>query len=418
MKQTLQLGTLSVANIGMAFLFQWYLFTQLGPGVQTDALFAGMTLPQLILSVISNSLMHVLVPLFAGESEETLRHDAWGYTVLVAAMFSVIAALLYFTAPLWVSIVVPGFSQVALSLTVDLTRIQLIGMVFSAVNGVQWAAYHARGRFIYAEFSPIVANLVALLLVSWVLPRYGIRGAAWISSLRLAIQTILLLPGIGKFVPLNLKRLSIKSAWDRIGPLLLGTTYYKTDPLVDRFLLSASLSGNLSLYYLAQQIYGAINQVLNKAIAAPMVPRLSTLYKACDYAGFRQLYYKRLVQMSAVAVVSFVLIGAFGQFFLGLLIGHGRVSTDNVKDLWWILIWLGGMFIGGATGQITSTTFYACGDTSTPTRMSMLTYTVYTPSKITAFYLWGVCGLAIATSIYLMANLISQLYFLKVKKIV
>ena len=59
MKQAIQLGTLSAANIGVAFLFQWYVLTHLGPGIETDALFAGMTLPQLVLAVISGSLMHV-----------------------------------------------------------------------------------------------------------------------------------------------------------------------------------------------------------------------------------------------------------------------------------------------------------------------------------------------------------------------
>ena len=72
MKQAIQLGTLSAANIGIAFLFQWYVLTQLGPGIETDALFAGMTLPQLVLTVISGSLMHVLVPLLAGEDQDRL----------------------------------------------------------------------------------------------------------------------------------------------------------------------------------------------------------------------------------------------------------------------------------------------------------------------------------------------------------
>ena len=66
MKQAMQLGTLSAASIGVAFLFQWYVLTQLGPGMETDAFFAGMTLPQLVLAVISGSLMHVLVPLTSG----------------------------------------------------------------------------------------------------------------------------------------------------------------------------------------------------------------------------------------------------------------------------------------------------------------------------------------------------------------
>jgi len=138
MKQTLQLGALSAANIGIAFLFQWYVITQLGPGLESDALFAGMTIPQLVLAVISGSLMHVLVPILAGESEDRLRHDAWSLLVLIGGLFGFLAVVLYATAPWWVPFTVPGFDETGKTLTVELTRIQLIGMVFTAINGVQW----------------------------------------------------------------------------------------------------------------------------------------------------------------------------------------------------------------------------------------------------------------------------------------
>ena len=417
MKQIVQLGALSAANIGIAFLFQLYILTQLKPGIETDALFAGMTIPLLVLSVISGSLMHVLVPILAGESEDRLRHNAWGLLVLVGGLFGILAILLYVSAPWWIPITVPGFSEAAQALTVELTRIQLVGMVFAAINGVQWAAYHARQQFVWAEFTPILASVFALLLLVWALPRYGVIAAAWISTLRMALQTLLLAPGMGKPVWPDLRSPAISAAWRRIKPLLLGTAYYKTDPLVDRFLLSTASSGSLSLYYIAQQIYGAASQVLNKAIATPLVPLLSKLHKAGDSDGFRRAYHRKLWQVGVISLAGLLVFGLFGQAMLDLLVGHGNVSADNVEELWWIMIWLGGMFVGGVAGQICSSSFYACGDTITPTRMSMLTYTVYIPSKVAAFYLWGVIGLAIATSIYYITNLSLQMYLLERRQV-
>lgn len=417
MKQTIQLGALSAVNIGLVFLFQWYVLIQLGPGMETDALFAGMAIPQLVLAVISGSLMHVLVPLLAGESEDRLRHDAWGFLVLIGGLFGLMAALLYVTAPWWVPLTVPGFDEVGRRLTVELARIQLIGMVFAAMNGVQWAAYHARRQFLWAEFTPIMASVFALLLLVWALPRFGVIAAAWISTLGLGMQTLLLAPGMGLPIRPDLKSATIQRAWLRIKPLLLGTAYYKTDPLVDRYLLSTANSGSLSLYYLAQQIYGAVSQVLNKALVAPLVPVLSVLYKEADKAGFRRAYRRKLLQVGAISLAGLFILGLLGQALLALLVGHGNVSASNVAELWWIMIWLGGMFFGGAAGQIASSSFYAAGDTITPTRMSVFTYTAYVPVKIASFYFWGVAGLAITTSVYYMTNLSLQIYLLE-KKIV
>lgn len=415
MKQTVQLGALSAANIGVAFLFQWYALTQLGPGIATDALFAGMTIPLLVLSVISGSLMHVLVPILAGESEDRLRHDAWGMLVLVGGLFGVMAILLYVTAPWWIPITVPGFTEAGQALTIELTRIQLVGMVFTAINGVQWATYHARQQFVWAELAPILASALALLLLIWALPRFGVIAAAWISTLRMGLQTLLLTPGMGKPVRFDLRSSTIQQAWQRIKPLLLGTAYYKTDPLVDRFLLSSASSGSLSLYYLAQQIYGAASQVLNKAIATPLVPLLSKLHKEGNSDEFRRVYLRKLLQVSMIGIVSLLGLGVFGQATLDLVVGNGNISADNVKELWWIMIWLAGMFLGGVTGQICSSSFYACGNTITPTRMSMITYTAYIPCKIIAFYFFNIVGLALATSIYYIINSLCQIYLLESK---
>lgn len=401
----------------MALLVQWYVFIQLGPGVETDALFAGMTIPQLVLSVISGSLIHVLVPLFSGESQERLRHDAWGFLVLIGGLFGLLAVLLYLTAPWWVPLTVPGFNEAGHILTIELTRIQLIGMVFSAINGVQWAAYHARQRFLWAEFTPILSSAFALLLLIWALPRFGVIAAAWIGTLRMGVQTLLLTPGMGIPVRPNLKSAAIQQAWQRIRPLLLGTAYYKTDPMVDRFLLSTASTGSLSLYYLAQQIYSAASQVLNKAIATPLVPVLSKLYKTGDRDGFRRAYHRKLLAVGIISFVGLLALVLIGQEFLTFLVGQGNISASNVTQLWWLMIWLGGMFIGGTMGQICSSSFYACGDTLTPTRISMLTYTVYIPSKVVVFFLWGIAGLAVATSVYYVVNLSLLLYLFSKKTV-
>lgn len=417
MKQALQLGSLTAANIGLAFLFQWYVLTQLGPGMETDALFAGMTVPQLVLTVISGSLMHVLVPLLAGEPEERLHHDTWGFMVLIGYMFGVLAIVLLLLADWWVPLLVPGFTSEAQQLTVLLTRIQLVGMLLSAINGVQWAVYHARQKFLWPEIVPILSGVPGFILLIAVLPKYGVIGAAWINVLRLAIQTVMLMPEMGRPLRPQLSSPAISMAWRRIKPLLVGTLYYKTDPLIERFLLSSAASGSLSLYYLAQQIYGAGSQLLNKALAAPLVPKLSQHHKCGDFPQFTHAYRRRMLQVLVLASAIVLLIGFAGEPLLMLLVGYGNVSQGHIHELWWMLIWLSGMFLGGVAGQISSSTFYAAGDTATPTRVGIYTYTLYIPLKVLMYYLTGVKGLALATSGFYILNFLIQHYLLEKRQL-
>jgi peptidoglycan biosynthesis protein MviN/MurJ (putative lipid II flippase) len=81
--------------------------------------------------------------------------------------------------------------------------------------------------------------------------------------------------------------------------------------------------------------------------------------------------------------------------------------------LWWILVALAGVLIGGASGQVISGAFYAIGDTRTPTMLFIVTYTIYIPIKILVFLRYGVIGLAVVTSIHLAINFLLQLVVLE-----
>ncbi|AKU10188.1 virulence factor MVIN family protein [Azoarcus sp. CIB] len=415
MKQAALLGFLSAANIGMAFLSQWYVVTAIGAGPETDALFAGMALPQLVLAVIGGSLTHVLVPILSGESTERRRHDAWGFFLLVGGFFGALAGLLHVGAPYWVPLTVPGFGADTLALTINLVQIQLIGMVFAALNGVQWAAYHAQQKFVWAEIASLLSGVISIALLIWALPIYGVVAAAWIASLRMGLQTALLTSSMGAPMLPDLHAQSIRVAWRRVKPLLFGTLYYKSEPVIDRYLLSSAPNATLSLYYLAQQIYAAGNQVINKALAAPFVPLLSSLYKSGNDVAVRRAARRKLMEVTGLGMAGILFIALAGREVIDLLFGHGRMTSENVSDLWWIMLWLAGMFIGGVAGQISSTVFYAAGDTVTPTRMSIITYTVYIPGKIFAFQMWGTQGLALTTSAYFLINLLVQVRILRTR---
>ena len=73
------LVVLAGLNLGGGFLMHGYVLARLGAGVETDALFAGMALPQVVLAIIASSFMHVVVPLLAGSEDHQFRRDAWAF---------------------------------------------------------------------------------------------------------------------------------------------------------------------------------------------------------------------------------------------------------------------------------------------------------------------------------------------------
>ena len=400
MRQALQLGGISGANIVSAVLFQWLLLTMLGPGLESDALFAGLTIPQLFSTVVSSSLTHVLVPLLAGEDADSQRHDTWTLMALCGALFATISVFLVATTPWWAPWTVAGFSAEGKVLTTQFAQISVIGMTFAGINAVQIAYGYARGRYTWADGAPMTANIIALGLLILLLPRYGAIAAAWISVGRLMFQTLLLMRGMGAPARPDFSTTLIAKAWARMKPLLLGASYYKMDPLVDRYLLSSLLPGTLSIFYLAQQLYGAASQVVVKALAVPAITRLAIAHKAGNAAEFARDLRRTTAIMTGIGVFLIACLIMVGLPILRLMLEHGKFQASDSRLLWLILVLSCGQFIWGALGSMLAGAFYARGDTRTPSWLGSLSFTIAIGIKILMFSYYGVYGLAIAVSIY------------------
>lgn len=411
MKTALKLALLSGINMGLLFILQWYTALKLGTGMATDALFAATSVPQLIINVVTVSLMQVLTPMFTGENLIILRHQAWGLVCTLAGVFVPLTLILMLTAHFWVPITVPGFHADAIVLTIKLTQIQLLSLVFSVISGVEWAVWHVQQRFIETELIAILSSLISLMLLVWQLPKIGIAAAAWAFTLRIVLQALLLWPGLGSFAwPVHFHSFLIQ-VWRNLYPLLLGTVYYKADPLIDRWLLSYSMGGYLSIYYLAQQVYTATLNIVNKAITVPLIQQLAYLHKVQNLVALQSVCQRRIGQLGVVLVGMYVLLLIVGQSLLYLLSLYSDLTYVMLKMFWITLIWLGGFLIGGALSQITTAGFYAQGNTLTPTRISIFVFSLYIPFKVLAFFQFGLMGLAIITSMYFLINFLVQWYF-------
>jgi putative peptidoglycan lipid II flippase len=405
---TLLLTALAGANVALGFLYNWYLLTRIGPGAQTDALFAGLMIPQLLVAVLGGSLTNVLVPVFATENQGSSSALPWTTFHAILLAGSAAAMVLALTAPLWAPLTVPGFGPESTSLTITLVRIQLIAVVLTLVATVQRAAYNARHRFVWAEASGVLAILGSFGFLALGLPRLGILAAAWAGVFRAVLQSGLLFRGMGPYHSPRWEHGRLAGLWHRLHPLLLGSVYYKSDIVLDRLLATLVPSGFLSLYYLADQLWSSGYLVLSKAIAAPAIPRLAQSAAGGDWQRFRRINRRRLAALVLIALATYVILLLTGHPLLTLLFQHSRFGPTEVRQLWWLLVALGGLWIGGAAGQIVATSFYAKGDTRTPMRIGAFWFTVGIALKLAGFYLFGIWGIALGTSLSYLASAAAQ----------
>ncbi len=404
MKLVLSLGLLAGTNVILTFLMNWYILTTVGAGAHTDALYAGMAIPQFILAVIGGSFTTALIPILSGEREDQFSQQAWTFFWLAAAVLTTLAILLSLLAFLWVPLLVAGFSVTTKSLTIELTHLQLIAMVFSALVGVLTAVGNARHRFLWVGMTPVLAACPSIVVLFWGLPRYGIVAAVWATLVRGVVNTALMLPVLGSPKRIRTNEVILVEAWRRVKPLLYGATYFKSGPLVDRFLSSMLPPGGLSIFYLAQAAYSIANDVVYKALTTPMLALLANHARTSNWRDYQRVYLKRLRWVSFLALAGYLVVLFAGDSILMLLIGHGDITRDKVRLLWLTLTAMGGFLVGGAIGQISAAAFYATGDTATPTKVGMLGFTLGSGLKVIGLIKFGLVGIAVAASLHQCFN--------------
>jgi putative peptidoglycan lipid II flippase len=413
MTLTVTLAGLAASNVLCTLAIQWYIITQLGLGNETDALYAGIALPQLLINLAASSLTLVLVPLLVTRDDQSLKNNVWALLVAIGGVSLVVALFFFTTAQAWVPWLVPGFSIENQSLTMQVARIQLLTMTLSVTASVPISAWQARRKFVRAELSSLLSTFAAMLLLVLLLPHYGVLAAAWGLGLRAGLQLLWLLPGVIMVRWPDWTSLPLGETWRHSRRLLFSGAYYQTDTLLDRFLTSASPAGGLSSLYLGQQLYGAANIISDKAIATPMTPILAAAIQQGDWHTFKSVYRRRLLLILAPNAAVYFGLVFVGQPVLRFLVGYGGITEENVGLLWLMMIALGGFYLGGVMGQVTSRTFYAMGDTKTPTRLTILLYSIYLPVKIFIFFSYGLIALGITISMYLILSLLFQIVILE-----
>jgi putative peptidoglycan lipid II flippase len=371
----------ATANLAVTFGYQWFPVVKLGAGTATDALFVSAIVPQVVLSVISTSLTSVLTPMLSTASATAFRMQAWTVGLGVALAAAALNGVLYVSAGSWVPWLVPGFDAPLRALTLDLVRVQLIGAFFTMLLAVQWSASYARAW--------------------WSMDRYGVHAVAWALALRAALQVLLLMPALGRVARPDWRAAGGMDIWRRLLPLLGGSIYYKADPVVERILVSFALPGHLSLFHLAQQVYAGGNQVLTRALINPIMPHLARHAKAADWAAFRQLVRHRVVLSTGLLAAVWVGVLLVGRPVMHLVL-RSWLDENQINLLHALLVLLAGVWFGGAAGQVFTVGFYAFGNTVTPTRTGVIGFTAAIPLKIAAYWLGGILGLAVATSLHVL----------------
>jgi putative peptidoglycan lipid II flippase len=398
---SLQLSFLTGLQIAVAFGVQWYVVARLGIGAQTDALYAGLTVPQIVMVLGIESLVFVLVPFLSKRTCSQIEADVWQFMGGLGLLFTGIAVAIILTASWFVPLLVPGFSQAGKELTVSLTRIQALGVIGALFNAILCSFYQARNKFIRPALAILLSSIAGWSILFLGLNHFGVKLAGWAQVLMLTGPALILFPGLGWPKGVSYNPAIFREVWRGTRPIVLSSAYGRTGVILDRILASFLAPGSLVALDLAQRMNAAVSRILTQGMVTPIVPDLARLAHAEQWERFRSLYRQKAFQVFGASALLLV-AALFGGYMLQLpAMSHwaDKAVIKSVLSVWTVAFSMSGVLLCASLNHTITSAYYSAGNTATPNKLAVLGYTLGLIFKVAGFYMAGVNGMALALSL-------------------
>lgn len=415
MRQGVYIGAVVSLQLIAQLITQLLVIRIVGIGQGTDAYIAAQTVPAVLAAIIITALQSVWLPrlsVLTGDAEtwKTEQSIAQGQAALLGGGLLFLVGI---SASIWVPVIFPGFDLYQQELTVKFCWIFLVAAAFNSQSALLTVALRARGRFLAAEIVALLGTLIALVVLYYILPKWGLDAAVWVVLFRSVLVYIVQMK-LANWPPLSITRgFGCKSTWRLMKPLLFGTSIYKTAPLVDRYWASQASAGGLTILGLAYIAMSSVATIIEKSVCMPITPNLARHVNDNEYQGLRKAYRKGVFQVTMIVLLLGVFLFFMKPVFLWAATAALDIDIRSSSTLWMMCILLLAYVHVAASGTLAVAAFYAMGNTKTPVRVGLVAFILSIGIKSLGFISYGLMGLVAAISIYYAISMLIMCFLLE-----
>lgn len=413
----LLMSTVMLSRI-IGYVREAYIAWAFGAGHQTDAYVAAFTLPDFLNYILAGgttaiTFVAIYTRYLANNEEENADRT---FSAIVTIMSAVLVAGVLITeifAPQIVSLIFPKFTPSQMQLCVNLTRILLPAQLFFYVGGVISAVLISHRMFLFPSLTPIIYNAGIIVGGIVLSRRYGIASlaigavagavlgpflinalAARSTSIRFAFNFDLSDPGFREWIRKTI-------------PLMLGVSLVTADDWILRYFASGG-AGDITRLNYAKRLFAVPLAILGQAAGAASMPFFAKIYNEKRFEDFARSVSNSVYRISASSVLISSWIAAASLPIIDLLYRfvRGRFSFVDSQETAVFFLWFGLSLAFWSAQAIYSRAFYAAGNTLTPmVATTVITVTVIPVYKL-LFHTVGIVGLAIASDVGILVNVV------------
>ena len=404
------------------------------PSWITDAFYAAWRFPNTLRRLIGEgALSAAFIPVFSEYLHKRSKREVWelasAVMLLLLMLSALVAALAVIFAPWIVRLMLRGWVADAekFRITVCLTRWLFPYLIFISLVALCMGILNSFRHFIMPALAPAVLNLVIILSAFFLAPRFGPRPenrifaiAAGIlvgGALQLAIQfPVLRRKGFSFIWGRGWRHPALKRIIGLMIPAVAGLAVLQVNLVVDNLLASFLEQGSVTYLYAANRLIQFPMGIFAIGISTVVFPLMAGYAVAGDIPRLKEAlnYALRLVFFITIPAAAGLMV--LGKPIISLLFAHGEFlrqgSTDPTN--WALLFYSVGLFAYGGVAIVVRG-FYAVEDTRTPVRVGCVAVVANIVFDLILMGPMKQGGLALATSIASILNLVILLFLLRKK---
>jgi len=379
--------------------------------IAADAYYTALAFPNLFRRIFAEgAFAAAFVPGYSrkltaeGDAEaDRFAADALA-TVAAATVALTIAAQL--AMPWLMYVINPGYADepAKFKLAVILTQITMPYLPCMAIAALFSGVLNARGRFIVSGFYPTVLNVVMLAVV---LPQKDPIRAAYAASFGVIVA------GIGQAAMcwwgarrtgarISVRRLKLTPEMKALIKLAIPAAVANSATQINIFIsgiLASQVDGARVWMNVADRLYQLPMSLVGVAIGVALLPRLSRALQAEDHDDAQGAMDQAVVFALALSLPAGAALMAMPVYLIDALFTRGAFLAVDAQATGALLFHYGWGVPAFVLLRVLQPAFFARQDTRTPMRVSLISVAVNIAGGVGLFFLIGVSGIAMATSL-------------------
>ena len=396
-----------------------------GAGVETDAFFIAFMIPNLLRSFLGEGALNsAFIPIFADYLTNLDRKKAEYFASNVLNILIIILIIVVILgiwgAPWLINIIAIGFKNniYKYQLAINLTRIIFPYIGFVAVAALFMGILNSYNHFLVPALSPAMLNISVIVFALTLSYKYGIFSIAWgviLGGLGQALiqAPVLIRKKIKYSFVVDFNDPGTKKLLKLLIPAMIGLAITEINVVVDRTIASTLIDGSISALYYSNRLVQFPLGVFGIAISIAIFPTLAKHIAKNNIPEFKKSFLFGLRMLLFTTIPSAVGLIVLKDSMIRLIYEHGtfnRVATNMTASA--LLYYSIGLFAYACVRLITMS-FYALKDAKTPVKIGIYIVFINIALDLILVRYLAHSGLALATSIAAILNLIILLKVLK-----